>query len=298
MKKKIIDKFISIVIPTFNQAEFLDRALLSLVSQTYKNFEVIVIDNMSSDNTKNIYQKYKNILKISFISIKNKGVIAKSRNVGINEASGEIISFLDSDDYWKKNKLSYVNKAFKENFIDTFCHNEISLDEHGNQVNKLNYGFNSNLIYNDLLVYGNCLSTSAVSISKTFIIKNQLKFSEKVEFITAEDYDFWLKLAKNNARFYFCDKYLGFYQLHTNSNSTKNILNHQNNVKNVIYNHLKKIKSKNIKELSKARILLSNIKLMIRNKKFREVYSISKNLKPSDVYFFIKFIFLKLSKKY
>ena len=297
-EKKIIDNFISIVIPTFNQAEFLDRALSSLVSQTYKKFEVIIIDNKSSDNTVSIYQKYKNILNINFISIINKGIIAKSRNIGINKSHGEIISFLDSDDYWKKNKLSIVNKTFKENSIDIFCHNELSLDEYGNHLNKLKYGFKSRLTYNNLLVYGNCLSTSAVSISKSFIINNKLKFSEKVKFITAEDYDFWLKLAKRNARFYFCSMYLGFYQLHTKSNSTKDILNHQNNVNNVINYHIKKIKSKNIKELSRARMKLSYMKLMIKNKKLREIYVISKNFKFGDIYYFIKFIFFKLSKKY
>ena len=128
------------------------------------------------------------------------------------------------------------------------------------------------------MVYGNCLSTSAVSISKSFIINNKLKFSEKVKFITAEDYDFYIKLAKRNARFYFWHVFR-LLSITYKSNSTKDILNHQNNVNNVINYHIKKIKSKNIKELSRARMKLSYTKLMIKNKKLREIYVISKNFK-------------------
>ena len=92
-----MNELISIIIPTYNQGEFLERCLKSISSQTYKNFEIIVIDNASTDNTKSIVDKF-NYLPLKYLVNKNKGMIAQSRNLGIQKARGDIIAFLDSDD--------------------------------------------------------------------------------------------------------------------------------------------------------------------------------------------------------
>ena len=104
--------FFSIVIPTFNQSNFLKEALNSVFNQDFKNFEVIVIDNYSSDETNKIIRTYKK--KIIYKKIKNNGVIAKSRNLGIKKSRGKWIAFLDSDDLWSKNKLHKVYNYLKK----------------------------------------------------------------------------------------------------------------------------------------------------------------------------------------
>ena len=105
--------FFSIIIPTYNQANFLKKCLNSVFKQTFKNFEVIIIDNSSTDHTKEILSKYKK--KIVYKKINNKGVIAKSRNIGIKNSNGNWVAFLDSDDTWKNNKLERKKKRDRFN---------------------------------------------------------------------------------------------------------------------------------------------------------------------------------------
>ena len=89
---------ISIVIPTYNRSLFLERSIKSIINQTYQNWEIIVIDNNSTDDTDLVLEKYKE-KKILIKKINNEGIIAKSRNLGIKLAKGEYIAFLDSDDW-------------------------------------------------------------------------------------------------------------------------------------------------------------------------------------------------------
>ena len=96
LKTKLLP-LVSIVIPTYNHANYLSKALQSVLDQTYKNWEAIVIDNHSTDDTNEVINRYVDP-RIKYLKIHNCGVIAKSRNVGIQTAKGEWIAFLDSDD--------------------------------------------------------------------------------------------------------------------------------------------------------------------------------------------------------
>lgn len=95
----------SIIIPSYNSALFIRRCLDSLLKQTYSNWEAIVIDNHSTDDTVSIVKSYGDS-RIQCYLIHNEGVIAKSRNYGITFAKGDYVCFLDSDDWWKENKLN------------------------------------------------------------------------------------------------------------------------------------------------------------------------------------------------
>jgi glycosyltransferase involved in cell wall biosynthesis len=88
---------VSVVIPTYNHARYLGRALQSVLDQTYKNWEAIVIDNHSTDNTAELIASFAD-QRITYLKIHNNGVIAASRNAGIRAAKGEWLAFLDSDD--------------------------------------------------------------------------------------------------------------------------------------------------------------------------------------------------------
>ena len=119
---------VSIIIPTYNHANFLGKALRSLLDQTFKNWEALVIDNQSSDGTNKIIKKFKDS-RIKYFKISNKGIIAKSRNLGIKASKGKWIAFLDSDDWWTKNKLEVCVKNISRN-VDLIYHDlEIVYDE-------------------------------------------------------------------------------------------------------------------------------------------------------------------------
>ena len=103
---------VSVIIPTYNRASDLKRALNSVQEQTFVNWEALVVDNNSEDNTDEIVIGF-NDPRIKLFKINNDGVIAASRNKGIKEASGEYIAFLDSDDWWAPNKLELSVAALK-----------------------------------------------------------------------------------------------------------------------------------------------------------------------------------------
>ena len=110
--KKIFSKF-SIIIPSFNRIKLLERAINSLIKQTHGNWEALIIDNHSKISPKKMIDKYQD-KRLSLYRIKNRGVIAKSRNYGIKKAKGDFIAFLDSDDWWLPNKLEISLKYLKK----------------------------------------------------------------------------------------------------------------------------------------------------------------------------------------
>ena len=113
-------KKISIIIPTFNRKNELIRAINSVLKQTYTFWELLIVDNHSSDGTLNYINSIDDN-RIRFLSINNNGVIASSRNLGIRQSTGEYIAFLDSDDWWKEDKLE-KSIAYLERGYDFIYH--------------------------------------------------------------------------------------------------------------------------------------------------------------------------------
>lgn len=94
---------VSVIIPTYNRASFLKEAIESVLGQSYEYFELIIVDDGSTDDTKQLVQSFKD-KRISYFYQENKGV-SQARNLGIKKSQGEVIAFLDSDDFWLKDKL-------------------------------------------------------------------------------------------------------------------------------------------------------------------------------------------------
>jgi len=233
------DPIISVVVPTYNHSQYLGKAIQSVLLQTYKYLELIIIDNYSEDNTEEIVNSFID-KRIKYFKYRNYGVIASSRNFGIMKSQGEYISFLDSDDVWYPNKLEIVLSIFyKEIDIDVVCNNEY-LRKNDKIVKILNYGpYPTNSMYENLLFRGCCLSPSATTLKKQIAIKVG-GFSERKDFVTAEDYDFWIRLAKNGARFFHINKVLGEYVVH-GQNMISRPDEHFWNLLNVLKEHEKEI---------------------------------------------------------
>jgi len=106
--------FFSVIIPTYNQANLLKKALTSVLNQSFKSYEIIIIDNFSTDNTQEVVENIKD-RNIFYKKIHNDGVIAKSRNEGIKLSNGEWLAFLDSDDSWYSKRLEIISNFLKKN---------------------------------------------------------------------------------------------------------------------------------------------------------------------------------------
>lgn len=211
---------VSIVLPTYNRAKYLDRAIQSVLDQTYTYWELIVIDNYSTDNTYKVISKF-NDPRIFYLKRKNNGVIAKSRNIGIRAAKGQWIAFLDSDDWWVNNKLkTCVDSVCKK--TDLIYHDLKIISNNfsifGRKIAKSRQLSGSILI--DLLQNGNALSTSSVMVRKK-VLKKIGGMNESSNMASAEDYNTWLKIAKFTDQFKYIPLQLGFYQKHSQGFSSQ-----------------------------------------------------------------------------
>jgi len=223
---KPLDSLVSVIIPTYNHAHFLGRALQSVLNQTYTDLEVIVIDNHSADNTDDVVQRFTDP-RITLLKIHNNGVIAASRNMGIRFAKGEWIAFLDSDDIWYPKKLQHCIQKIKTDY-DLVCHGEMWVSEKEGlpRLREVFYGPETRASFHALLFEGNSISTSAVVVRR-----KQLEmvggFDECPDLITAEDYHLWLKIARVGARIGFVREILGEYSIHNDNTSKAALRNMQ-----------------------------------------------------------------------
>ena len=190
--------FISVVIPTYNSENFIIKTLETVFSQTYDNYEVIISDDGSTDNTvvvvKSFFSKYPSRNKTLLIN-KHEGPGA-ARNKGIENASGDWVSFLDSDDLWIHNKLERVVKHILDNEgVDIVCHSLVDIEGPKETLMVPSKYFN-NKIDPFLSIYReNCLYTSALTIKKSILYQAGL-FDNILP--SAQDYDLWLRLGMIN----------------------------------------------------------------------------------------------------
>ena len=213
---------ISIIIPSYNHGHLIGRALKSILDQTYTNWEAIIVDNSSKDDTENIVLSFLDS-RIKFHKINNKGVIASSRNLGIKKAIGEWIAFLDSDDWWKPEKLDTVLKSMS-NDCDLIFHNLKIVKNKSFLFSKSIGSYDSSLTaFENLLFQGNLIPNSSVIVKKIILQEVNL-ISEDVSKISWEDYDCWLKISKISNNFSYINKDLGFYWLGDNTSNPKRTL--------------------------------------------------------------------------
>jgi teichuronic acid biosynthesis glycosyltransferase TuaG len=206
---------VSIVLPTFQQADFLAAALCSVVAQDYEHWEAIVVDNHSTDHTIDIVNSVGDP-RIRRVDFANHGVIAASRNHGIELATGELIAFLDSDDEWLPAKLRRCVSAMSDG-AELVCHSERWVG--GAKADRVvHYGPAERATYERLLLDQNCISTSAVVVRASTLAAVG-GFDTRVEFTTAEDYDLWLRLARRGTQMAFLPEVLGTWRRHDSSAS-------------------------------------------------------------------------------
>ena len=264
--------FFTVVIPTYNCADFLKRALSSVFVQTYQNFEVIVVDNSSTDHTEDVLNSFDD-KRLTVIKVNNNGIIAHSRNKGIENSKGEWIAFLDSDDLWYQEKLKIViNDIQSYTSIDVCSTDELQVDVTTGIKTPLNYGPYCSNFYQILLLNGNRLSPSATLVKREFLTKHGLIFREKKEFVTAEDYDFWLLMARAGAKFKFIKSIQGEYTIHT-SNASGQSDRHRQNGFNVLHDHVYNLQSfqpdkDKLWRYINSRLLISSAKNMLTNRRY------------------------------
>jgi glycosyltransferase involved in cell wall biosynthesis len=224
---------LSIIIPTYNHAHFLRTALDSIRSQTFVDWEAIVVNNFSEDDTIAIVESYDDT-RIRLVNFANHGIIAAARNHGLSLTQAPLVAFLDSDDFWYPEKLQRCMDMLEQGY-DLVCHAEVWVGPR-EQRRTVRYGPEARATYESLLLDGNCISTSAVVMRRDWAERAGC-FSVQPEFVTAEDYELWLKLARDGAKIGFIDEVLGEYLIHE-GNQSRTALRNMQAVMAVFEHHL------------------------------------------------------------
>ena len=181
---------VSIIIPTYNQSQYLEEAMESVLNQTYQNIEIIIVDDGSTDNTSEVVKSFDN--KIIYIPQKNKGA-SSARNAGIKKAQGQYVAFLDSDDMWIKNKLEKQIKFIQNNpeigLLGTGCYQMVDINK---MIYKKIFPAKNEILQKDLIKYNPFIQSSVIIRKDIF---NDIGLYDE-KFKESEDYDLWLRIAQ------------------------------------------------------------------------------------------------------
>lgn len=207
---------ISIVIPVYNAEKYLDRCLTSLVEQTKKEIEIIIINDGSTDNSEKVIKKFKDD-RIKYIKNENQG-IGKTRNIGIKESIGKYLMFIDSDDYIEKDACELLyNKAEKEKLDLVICDFYREKENGDKDEEKIIDFKNTSLKENPELLYKINLSPWNKLYNTKMVKDNNILFEEELKY---EDTPFvFISLDKAN-KIGKVNKCLNHYIIHSNSETT------------------------------------------------------------------------------
>lgn len=239
------DPLVSVIIPSYNHAHYLGRALQSVLDQTYTNWEAIVVDNHSTDHTDKVIEGFAHP-RIKCLKINNNGVIGASRNLGIRAANGVWVAFLDSDDWWVNDKLLSCVQQINHEY-DFVYHDLVIVGSSARGIwKKLIKSWQVKCpVLLDLIENGNAIATSSVLVRFEFL--NRINgMNESLDMVAAEDYNAWLRIADLGARFKYIPKALGFYQVHAESMSRKNMAIP---IRSAVKEFLHRLNQKNLNQL-------------------------------------------------
>ena len=187
---------ISLIIPTYNCAFYLKRCIISALDQTYDNMEIIVVDDGSTDDTKNVVRSFGD--SVHYIFQKNRG-LAGARNTGIKASKGDYLAFLDADDYFDKEnikiKVSYLEEHPQTDWVFSDWD---EIDEEGNFLARgsIKWSYENKQLKTKLyeeLIYNRNFIAPVTTMIKKSVIEKVGYFDPQV--ICQEDYDLWLRLS-------------------------------------------------------------------------------------------------------
>jgi teichuronic acid biosynthesis glycosyltransferase TuaG len=206
---------VSIITPVYNSSSFISQMMKSVLNQTYENWEIVLVDDCSSDDSVEIIKSFmKDEPRIRLYLLDENSGSGLARNKAIEEASGRYIAFLDSDDIWAPEKLSIQIEFMLSNGI-AFSHTSYGyINELGNKI-KTTFKVRTKVTYHDLLKRTeiSCLTAvyDSLLIGKYYMSEHRRK----------QDYALWLSILKNNNFSYGIDKELAYYRQVKNSATSK-----------------------------------------------------------------------------
>lgn len=191
-----MNPLISVVIPTYNSAKFLTKAVSSVIDQTYKNFEIIIVDDCSNDDTEEVIKAFGlNKHNIKYLKhAENKGTSA-AKNTGIIVAKGEFLAFLDADDVWSHQKLEYQYRKYQENPELSVIFTGYTLVDLNKRIKReyLPQQFHNHKDFVKKLLLRNIVTPTSSVLAKKECFEKVGLFDPTLK--VAEDWDMWIRIA-------------------------------------------------------------------------------------------------------
>jgi glycosyltransferase involved in cell wall biosynthesis len=211
---------VSVIIPTYNHARYLGNAIDSVIAQKYPNIEIIVIDNYSTDETEAKVNEYLPG-KIKYLKFNNQGVIAASRNYGVNSAKGEMIAFLDSDDEWLEDKLTLQVSHLLGEGVACVATNYLTIGDGSFIYSQSKMRADTeyrDYTYQDLIIKNPVINSSTLMMKSLFQRLNGL--DESPDLIALEDWELWLR-ASRTGKIRILTQKLVKYRIHDSNRRDK-----------------------------------------------------------------------------
>jgi glycosyltransferase involved in cell wall biosynthesis len=273
----------------YNGELYLAEAIKSILSQTYKNFEVIFWDNQSKDNSAGVYKSFKD-KRLKYYYSKRHTSLYEARNLAISKSRGEFISFLDTDDLWDNNKLNLQIKKIKIKKVSLVYSNYYSLNQATGKKkvaykNKLPEGIIFNALLKDYFI-----GINTVLMRKSIFLRNKEIFNKKYNIIG--DFDLFTRISK---KFYFSSIQLPLvtYRIHDKNFSKNNYKMFISEFKFWLNSNFSYVKERILN--MEAKLNISNKNYLISLKKIIQISSFIEKIKL--LIFILLFIFFRNSKK-
>jgi len=212
--------FVDVILPNYNKTEFLDEAINSVITQTYKNWHLYIIDDNSSDNSEKIIDKFSNLKNVTIIKLqKNKGP-SFCRNYAMRISKSKYISFIDSDDSWLNDKLE-KQIYFMEKYNLSFTYTDYTpfFENFGKKKIK------NRTFLKDHFNYRTFIRNSSINTTTMIIARSILGSYRFRKIKLLEDYLFKCKLLKGNNIAKKLDENLAFYRISNKSRSSQRLKN-------------------------------------------------------------------------
>ena len=214
------EPFVDVILPNYNKAKFLEESINSVISQTYRNWHLYIIDDYSNDDSPKIINKFSDLKNVTLITLrKNKGP-SFCRNYAMRISKAKYIAFIDSDDSWSKNKLEMQIQFMEKNNL-TFTYTDYTPFFEKNGLKKVK----RRTFLKDYFNFETFINNSSINTTTMIILRSILGTHRFKKIKLLEDYLFKCKLLKNNNVAKKLDEDLAFYRILTSSRSSQRLRN-------------------------------------------------------------------------
>lgn len=245
---------VSIIIPTYNREEYISETIESLLHQTYRDFEIIVVNDGSTDNTIKKLEQFGSKIKLINQSNSERAV---SRNNGVKNSTGEYVAFVDSDDIWFKNKLEKQTEVLDNNKDIILVYGQSYRINENSQKTKTakrqKEGFSGTVFEN--LLFRNFIPSPTPIIRRDYFNKT---YGFQTKYIPYEDWEYWIRFSLLG-KFYFLKEPLAYYRIHKLQSVKLTSAEKIENVTNLLLEDSFKLKETSV-EIKRKSLGLANLR--------------------------------------